>query len=84
MRRPSRALAEALSLAEDVRDTPREPGLLARAARLAYVDLADTTHGLMLLEQLASRYPATRVGAWSADQARQLRQTFSQADPQGR
>lgn len=67
------AVYELLALGEHVRGTSREPAVLMRAAREFEVRLQDLERAAAILEDVATRFPQTRIGARAANEALRLR-----------
>jgi TolA-binding protein len=71
--RQEEAVNEMVTLSEYVAGSSRELRLLVEAARMATVELGDTSRAVALLERAATRFPQTRTGAWSSREAERLR-----------
>ena len=67
------AIAELLSMSDDLREQPQGAALLLDAARIAHGQLGDSTRAAEILERLASRYPNMSMGRWAKAEVARLR-----------
>jgi TolA-binding protein len=67
------ATDEVLALSDEVATHQQQPGLLVDAARRTEIELGELAQAAEILERVADEFPHTRIGQWSARQARRLR-----------
>lgn len=71
------AIAEYMSLGDDLSGTPQGASLMIAAARLARDALADPARAAGILDHVAEVYSKADVGRWAAGEAARLREASS-------
>ena len=78
---PESMLHELIVWSDTVAFTAEEIPLLLRAGRLARVELGDRARAIEIYDRLASRFPGTRTGLWSAGEVDRLRRASELPSP---
>jgi TolA-binding protein len=72
------AIAEMVSLAQDLAPARISVTLFTAAANLAYRELSDSLQAADILERMGKSYEGSQIGQWASDQAARLRGTKQQ------
>jgi|GEM_PF-1417411 len=73
MRNFDDAVSEMVRLGDDLAGTPRGASHLVAAARMAFIELEDTTRASTILVHTSEVYQTQRVGQWAAAEADRIR-----------
>lgn len=71
------AVTELLSMGDDFRGTSQGANALIAAARMAFVEMRDTTRAITILERAGEAYANAGVGSWASGEAQRLRGTMA-------
>jgi tetratricopeptide (TPR) repeat protein len=71
------AIMELIKLGDALTGTPKGASSLLTAARIACIELADTTRAIEILDHVAKIYARATVGKWASDEATRLRGLMS-------
>jgi TolA-binding protein len=72
------AIAEMVSLAQDLAPARISVTLFTAAANLAYRELSDSLQAADILERMGKTYEGSQIGQWASDEAARLRGTKQQ------
>jgi TolA-binding protein len=70
------AITELLSMGDELQGTSQGASALLAAARMAFVDLHDTTRAVTILERAGAAYAEAGVGQWATAEAQRIRGTM--------
>lgn len=71
------AVTEMVRLGDDLAGTQQGAAALLAAARMAYVEMADTARAVVILDHASELYEGAGVGRWAAAEATRLRGTMA-------